>query len=179
MKRIIYVAMALLIFSTFCHAEGCSISLDSSCRKGQSGPLISDYFQDSALDRWSGTLGAWQVDTTFVDMYDIETRDIYISPEEPGWLEWVGLWQEKDGTIKTCFAQIMGNPALDPSYRPWYGRIFSVLKEKNWAQVVKERNMRMGPENAISTTKLDNITLGPLIRNWYFLNYPGAFWRWG
>ena len=160
MKRIIYVAMALLIFSTFCHAEGCSISLDSSCRKGQSGPLISDYFQDSALDRWSGTLGAWQVDTTFVDMYDIETRDIYISPEEPGWLEWVGLWQEKDGTIKTCFAQIMGNPALDPSYRPWYGRIFSVLKEKNWAQVVKERNMRMGPENAISTTKLDNITLG-------------------
>ena len=101
MRKIIFATMALLILSVGCDSDD---SVSSSAKQ-QAEPSISDYFQDSALDRWSGTVGAWEVDTTFVDMYDIETRDIYMSPEEPGWVEWVGLWQEKDGAIKTCFAQ--------------------------------------------------------------------------
>ena len=127
---------------------------------GQPSPVIRDHFQDSPLERWADLGGAWQVDDGLVDIYDTEVRDIYFSPEEPGWVEWAGLWREKDGTIKTCFAQLSGNAGLDPSYRPWYGRReYLDTYEYNWEQFVRERDMVLGPEEALSSTKLDYVTL--------------------
>lgn len=157
MTKTTFTAMAVLIFAVCCPASD-SVALPEWAQQ-QEKPLISDYFQDSAMARWSGSGGAWQVDDGFVDMYNTELRDIYYSPEEPGALAWAGLWREKDGSIKTCFGQMTGNLSLDPSYRPWYGRSVAHREEKTWERFIQRHGMRVGPEDAISTTKLDYITL--------------------
>lgn len=118
-------------------------------------PSIVDHFQDEPLARWNARGGDWQV-TSDIDIFDLEERDIYQSPEEPGHLAWVGLWKENNGIVKTCFAQITGNVGLEPSYRPWYGRGKS---PQAWQQFCEEHQMRLGPEDAVTTTKAEYPTL--------------------
>ena len=118
-------------------------------------PAITDHFQDDPLARWDALAGDWSV-TYGIDIFDLEQRDIYRSPEEPSHLAWVGLWKEPGGDVKTCFAQITGNLGLEPSYRPWYGRGKSL---EAWEQFCKDHKMRLGPEDAIPTTKAEYPTL--------------------
>ena len=118
------------------------------------GPAITDHFQDDPLARWDALAGDWSV-TYGIDIFDLEQRDIYRSPEEPSHLAWVGLWKEPGGDVKTCFAQITGNLGLEPSYRPWYGR----SGEKRWRAYCDECRMRWGPEDAVATTKAEYPTL--------------------
>jgi len=118
-------------------------------------PAITDRFQNDPLARWDALAGDWSV-TNDIDIFDLEQRDIYRSPEEPGHLAWVGLWKQTDSSIRSCFAQITGNVALEPSYRPWYGRGKSF---ESWQQFCKDHGMRLGPEDAIPTTKVEYLTL--------------------
>ncbi len=119
-------------------------------------PVIADFFQDSPLERWTASRGAWQADSGDIDIYKTETSDIYISPEEPSHLAWVGLWREEDGAIKTSFAQLTGNSGLEPSYRSTYGRGKS---EEAWLAFTTKHRLRLGPEDAATTTKLQHPTL--------------------
>jgi len=114
-------------------------------------PAVTDYFQDDPLTRWKARAGDWNV-TYDIELFDLEQRDIYQSPEEPSHLAWVGLWKENNGDVRTCFAQITGNVGLESSYRPWYGRGKSLTA---WQQFCKDHKMRLGPEDAVSTTKAE------------------------
>ncbi|MFH0963562.1 MAG: sialidase family protein [Planctomycetota bacterium] len=118
-------------------------------------PAVTDYLEDNPLARWEAAGGDWDA-TCDIDIYDLEERDIYRSPEEPSHLAWVGLWKEPGGDVKTCFAQITGNLGLETSYRPWYGRGKS---HDAWKQFCREHKMRLGPEDAASTTKAEYPTL--------------------
>jgi len=61
--------------------------------------------------------GQWSVGPASVEVYDIEDRDIYQPSQEPGFVCWVILWQEADGTLKCGFTEASGDPALwPPSY---------------------------------------------------------------
>lgn len=129
------------------------------------GPAPEDQFQMASLARWSGP-GAWKVTET-VAMDDLDCRDIYFSPEEPSGLAWVGLWKENDGAVKACFAQITGNPGLEPSYAPWYG---SGRSPSDWTDFARRHQMRVGPlEEAHRTTRVECPTL--ITRD------AGATWR--
>lgn len=119
-------------------------------------PQVADWFQDAPFSRWSSAAGTWKV-TECLEMYDLARRDIYFSPEEPSHLAWVSLWKENDGCIKTSFAQVTGNPGLEPSYAPWYG---SGRTKEDWQDFAKRHRMRVGPwEEANRTTKAEFPTL--------------------
>ncbi len=119
-------------------------------------PAVQDYFQSSPMNRWVSVSGQWKVEDAGVEVYDVDKRDIYISPEEPSHLAWASLWKELDGSIKTCFAQITGNPGLAPSYAPWYGNGRS---REQWLAFAKEHKLQPGPDDAVSTTKVEFPTL--------------------
>ena len=118
-------------------------------------PVVADYFLDEPLARWNAAGGDWRVSYD-MDVLDLEQRDLYRSPEEPSWVEWVSLWKEKNGDIRTCFAQYTGNLGLEPSYRFIYGRGKS---EEAWRQFAKDHRLRIGPEDAVATTRCDYPTL--------------------
>ena len=123
-------------------------------------PLISDYFQDSQMANWTRSSGTWHVDNSRIDFLDIDVDDIYSSPEEPGWIEWVQRpWRENDGAIKISFMQITGNPALSPSYRPWYERFAAKYRPPMTWEQFGSGGMLLGPEDAVATTRLELIIL--------------------
>ena len=111
-------------------------------------------FQDDAFSRLEVRGGKWDVSHE-VEMYDLAERDIYKSPEEPGHTAWVGMWREKDGAIKVSFSRVTGNVGLEPSYHPTYGR----SGEERWQRFAEQHRMRLGPEDAVTTTKLESPTL--------------------
>ena len=116
-------------------------------------------FQDEPFSRWSAISGNWKVEDE-VEIADIDKKAIYKSPEEPSDVAWVGLWKEADGSIKIRFPQIIGDPGLEPSYKPWYGRFWQKYPGiDSWADFCKQQKMREGPANAIERTKLDYITM--------------------
>ena len=151
----------------------------------QQAPTVSDYFGDDAGQGWNSESGTWKVTEEKVEIYDVDERDIYTSPEEPSWVEWVGLWKEQDGAVKACFAHIAGNPGLVPSYGPWYGphvleryngpkeewldfasgmfetqeEALAATPEEAWSAFCKAHNMSEGPEDAMSSTRLEYPTL--------------------
>ena len=54
-----------------------------------------------------------------INIWDVETKDIYRSPEEPSFVSWAILWKESDGTLKLSFTEAVGDPvAWPPSYNP-------------------------------------------------------------
>ncbi len=112
------------------------------------------FFKKTPVVRWNRWEGSWEMSED-VDVLKVETRDIYRSPEEPGHLAWAALWKEKDGTIKTSFSRVSGNPGLEPSYRPTYGR----RPWEQWVAFAEELKMRLGPKDALDTTKLEQPTL--------------------
>lgn len=138
-------------------SDWASAQLSDGQVSDRSAPIIDDYFQNFPLQRWSTLDGNWEVKET-VDIYHVETSDIYQSPEEPSWVEWVGLWQLQDESIMVGCAQITGNPGLEPSYRPWYGGAW-YLDQTNitWEDFLG--GMRPGPEDALSSTKMENALL--------------------
>ena len=58
--------------------------------------------------------GQWSVGGKAIEVYNIESRDIYKSPQEPSFVSWVNLWQEADGTLKCAFIEATGDPAFWP-----------------------------------------------------------------
>ncbi len=58
--------------------------------------------------------GQWCVGQKITEVYDIESHDIYRSPQEPGFVSWVNLWKERDGTLKCAFIEATGDPAFWP-----------------------------------------------------------------
>ncbi len=58
--------------------------------------------------------GQWRLGATAIEVYDIEARDIYTTPWEPGFVCWVCFWQELDGTMKCAFTEARGDAALWP-----------------------------------------------------------------
>ncbi len=146
----------------------------------QQSATVRDFFQNASAARWRSAGGTWKKTIDQVELYDIDQRDIYFSPEEPGHLAWTSLWRERDGTIKISFAQITGNPALEPSYRPWYGR---GRTEEEWVQfATKDHKMGIGPEDAVSTTNLELPVLATTDNgdSWEHLvgdKSPGHNWR--
>ena len=99
-------------------------------------PAVTDDFTGSIGERWGSFGGNW-ISQKLAEIYDIDKQDIYRSPEEPSFLEWVGLWKQKDGSARVCFAQITGNPGLEPSYVPWYG---NGSTREQWLQFIKEHH---------------------------------------
>ena len=56
---------------------------------------------------------------TYADIFDgnvldFQEREIYHSPETPGYTSWVGLWQLPNGTIQSNFSQIAGGVSSAP-----------------------------------------------------------------
>ena len=91
---------------------------------------------------------------------DVECRELYRSPEEPSHLAWVGMWKAADGSISIRFPQITGNPGLEASYAPWYGRsAFRHYGVDNWEQWCAAHGMAVGPADAIETTRVDYVTM--------------------
>ena len=115
----------------------------------QERPNLTERFQNAALERCRTVGGAWRVRQE-IEMYDLRERDIYHSPEEPGHLRWCDLVKGKDGVLQASFSQLSGNLGLEPSYRPCHWR-----DDKVWLERYKEHRMRIGPEDAISTTKAE------------------------
>jgi len=58
--------------------------------------------------------GQWSVGQKTIEVYNIESHDIYRSPQEPGFVSWVNLWKETDGTLKCAFIEATGDPAFWP-----------------------------------------------------------------
>ncbi len=58
--------------------------------------------------------GDWQLGPKAIEVHDIEKRDIYTSPWEPGFVCWVCLWKEVDGALKCAFTEAKGDPAMWP-----------------------------------------------------------------
>ena len=114
---------------------------------------VEDFFEGEALGRWRAEGGKWDV-TQDIDIYDLRERDIYRSPEEPSHLRWVGLAKGAKGMMQVSISQLTGNLGLAPSYRPCHWR-----DEAQWAQMSKEHNLWIGPEDAIPTTKSERPTL--------------------
>ncbi len=95
-----------------------------------------------------------------VEAGEVESKDIYRSPEEPSHVAWVGMWKAADGSISVRFPQITGNPGLEPSYAPWYGRAnFADYAMESWEEFAEKGQMILGPPDALSTTRVDYITL--------------------
>ena len=87
--------IAMLSCATHIHAEG-EIEMDWASLKCQSQE------------------GQWSVGQKITEVYNIESHDIYRSPQEPGFVSWVNLWQERDGTLKCAFIEATGDPAFWP-----------------------------------------------------------------
>lgn len=122
----------------------------------QPKPVIQDSFLGTSRDKWEPVSGAWTVDQ-LVEIYDIDKKDIYRSPEEPSFVEWMSLWKQKDGSARICFAEIKGNPGLEPSYVPWYG---NGEPRERWEAFTKEHHLGFGPfEEAQKTTTVVYPTL--------------------
>jgi hypothetical protein len=78
----------------------------------------------------AGMLGLWLLFTsdddesrsggkaTAVTGTDFERRQIYHSPQSPGYTAWTGLWTMPDGRLMTGFAQVTG-PIPSPPDRAW------------------------------------------------------------
>ncbi len=58
--------------------------------------------------------GQWSVGQKITEVYNIESHDIYRSPQDPGFVSWVNLWKERDGTLKCAFIEATGDPAFWP-----------------------------------------------------------------
>jgi len=153
--------------------------------EGAEAPIVSDSFQDVPRRRWSSAEGKWKATEEKIEIYDVDEGVLFRSPEEPSWVEWVGLWKEQDGAVKACFAHIAGNAGLRPSYGPWYGphvleryngpkdkwldfassmfetqeEALAATPEEAWSAFCKLHNMSEGPEDAMSTTRLEYPTL--------------------
>lgn len=74
---------------------------------------------------WAGTSyqpqqGQWSVGKAQTEVYNIEHKDIYMPQQEPGWVSWVNVWKELDGTLKCIFKEAIGDPALWPPVNPNY-----------------------------------------------------------
>jgi len=140
----------ILGFAAFCVV----FSLARPCASDEARePALVERFQGDALSRLELHGGRWAVSGE-IEMFDIEERDIYKSPEEPGHLRWCGLVKGKDGVLQASFSQLTGNLGLEPSYRPCHWR-----DDKTWLAKYKAHRMRIGPQDAISTTKLERPTL--------------------
>lgn len=115
--------------------------------------------QTNAVSNWAGVSGSWEM-AELAEVCEVETRDIYRSPEEPSHVAWVGMWKAADGSISIRFPQITGNPGLEPSYAPWYGRAnFADYAMESWEEFASKGAMITGPEDALSTTRVDFITM--------------------
>ena len=119
----------------------------------RSEPDMADYLQDEPLKRWSDSSGDWTLKAG-MDLFDIEDRDIYRSPEEPSHLLWSHITKGKDGIFKIGFSQLTGNPGLESSYRPVHGR-----NEETWPNTANANNMRLGPDDAVTTTTSKQVFL--------------------
>jgi hypothetical protein len=120
---------------------------------------MSDMFQGNVSEVWTGAGGNWQV-VEAAELDDIQRQIIYRSPEEPSHVAWVGIWQNSAGDIYLRFPQISGNPGLDPSYGPWYGRHrFPIPGMRDWDEFVSKHHLLPGPDDALSSTVLHYITL--------------------
>jgi hypothetical protein len=116
-------------------------------------------FQDDILKQGNPVGGNWQLDE-LAELDNVEIKTIYRSPEEPSHLAWVGMWRNKAGHIFLRFPEITGNPGLEPSYAPWYGRHrFPIPGAKDWSEFTRKYHLLPGPKDAISTTRLHWITL--------------------
>ena len=116
-------------------------------------------FRDEPFRRWTGIAGRWEVEER-VAVSEVERKVIYRSPEEPSHLAWVGIWKAADGSISIRFPQITGNVGLEPSYAPWYGRAnFANHGVKSWEELAAQISMTVGPADALSTTRVDYITM--------------------
>lgn len=124
---------------------------------GENPPL--DALQKQPGLRWSAVSGTWRLSDA-VEVSDIDRRIVYRSPEEPSHVAWVGMWQAPDGSISIRFPQLTGNPGLEPSYAPWYGRSkFPSEGMKDWAEMATSSKLTAGPPDALSTTRLHYITM--------------------
>lgn len=47
---------------------------------------------------------------------DFEERQIYHSPQTPGWTAWVTLWKLRGGDVMTSFVQATGDVKAEPNY---------------------------------------------------------------
>jgi hypothetical protein len=118
-----------------------------------------EFFVSKPFLRWSGLSGSWKVEDE-IEATEVDEKLIYKSPEEPSHVAWVGLWKESDGSLKIRFAQITGNPGLEPSYAPWYGLFWEKYAGiGSWSDFCKWNKMREGPTNAIETTRVDYVTM--------------------
>ncbi|MFH1008262.1 MAG: sialidase family protein [Candidatus Latescibacterota bacterium] len=108
---------------------------------------------------WSTVSGNWQA-YDVVQVADVDRRAIYRSPEEPSDVAWVGIWKGEDGSISIRFPQITGNPGLEPSYAPWYGRAtFSGYGMRDWEEFAASGSLNVGPTDALTTTQVHYITM--------------------
>ena len=140
----------------WCEQELVVTTSNAAAAKDQQAPAVSDFFQDAPLARWQTMRGTWEKTEDAIEAYDIDQRDIYFSPEEPGHVAWVrGPVKLKDGSIEIGFVQITGDPGLEPSYRTTYGR----RPWEEWVAWAKRSNLRIGPENAVSATKIEDVFL--------------------
>ena len=146
--------MCRLCFRTAVTACAFFISISVPAAEEKTSSSLVEHFQNAALQRYKTVGGAWEVRQE-IETYDLVQRDIYQSPEEPGHTAWVGTWKEKDGAIKVSFSRVMGNLALEPSYHATYGR----SGEERWKKFAKQHGMRLGPADAVTTTKLESPTL--------------------
>ena len=120
---------------------------------------VVETFQDEPLSRWSAAAGNWEAEDK-VQIADVRRTVIYRSREEPSHVAWAGLWREADGSIKVRFPELTGNPGLEPSYGPWYGRNWmNQPGYGSWSDFCKALKMREGPSDAIETTGLAYVTM--------------------
>jgi hypothetical protein len=139
----------------FCGAAGTWIwMLVLHCVHGATDATVVERFQGQALERLDTRGGEWNVKRE-VEMYDLVERNIYQSPEEPSHTAWVGMWRQKDGGIYVSFSRVMGDPGMEPSYHPTYGR----SGEERWQKFAAQHGMRPGPAAAATSTTLDSPTL--------------------
>ena len=118
-----------------------------------------EMFQNEPFKRWSIVAGEWEVNDT-VELTDVDKRELYRSPEEPSHVAWVGLWKDADGSLWIRFAQITGNPCLEPSYAPWYGRAdLESYGVKSWPEFCRQHMLKVGPADALSSTELHYVTM--------------------
>ncbi len=139
----------------WCEQELVVTTSNAAPAKDQQAPAFRDFFQNVPLARWQTMRGTWEKTEDAIEAYDLDQRDIYFSPEEPGLVAWVGLLKRPDGTILACCDQVTGDPGLEPSYRPTYGR----GPDDEWIAYAKEAGLRVGPLDALSRIGVHEPTL--------------------
>ncbi len=129
-------AIALLLMSTS------AMAVDPSAKTRNPGKAAyEESFVGASNARWTHASGDWAFEER-AQLFDIRVDEIYRSPEEPSHVAWVGLWKQKDGSARISFAEVKGNPALDPSYVPTYGR---GRTEESWRAFIKDYGMGFWP----------------------------------